>query len=66
MPDRGFVNADLAAALDTLASEHATFAVEFDNDPYWYDNSDDNKNGTEFLVVGDNEEAEEGDDDGLA
>ena len=57
MPDRGFVNADLAAALDALADNR--LEVSFEDDSYWHMDSDDGGTSSGFSV----EDEEESDDD---
>ena len=57
MPDRGFVNADLAAALDALADNR--LEVAFEDDSYWHMDSGDGGTSSGFSV----EDEEESDDD---
>ena len=57
MPDRGFVNADLAAALDALADDR--LKVGFKDDSYWHVDCDDGGTSIGFSA----EDEEESDDD---
>ena len=57
MPDRGFVNADFAAALDALADDR--LKVLFEDDSYWHMDCDDGGTSSGFSV----ENEEESDDD---
>ena len=57
MPDRGFVNADLAAALDALAGRR--LKVVFEDDSYWHLDCDDGGTSSGFYA----EDEEESDDD---
>ena len=57
MPDRGFVNADLAAALDALADDW--LEVAFEDESYWHRDCDDGGTSSGFSV----EDEEESDDD---
>ena len=60
LPNRGFVNADLAAALDALASDR--LKVHFEDVARWRESRDDGSVGKAFLA----EEDEEESDDDLA
>ena len=57
MPDRGFVNADFAAALDARADDR--LEVVFDDESYWHMDCDDGGTSSGFSV----EDEEESDDD---
>ena len=57
MPDRGFVNADFAAALDALADDR--LKVVFEDGSYWYMDCDDGGTSSGCFV----EDEEESDDD---
>ena len=57
MPDRGFVNADLAAALDALADDR--LEILFADESYWHMDCDDGGTSGGFSV----EDEEESDDD---
>ena len=57
MPDKGFVNADLAAALDALADDR--LEVVFEDLSYWHMDCDDGGTSSGFSV----ENEEESDDD---
>ena len=57
MPDRGFVNADFAAALDALADDR--LEVVFEDASYWHLDCDDGGTSSGFAV----EDEEESDDD---
>ena len=57
MPDRGFVNADFAAALDALADDR--LKVLFEDESYWQMDCDDGGTSSGFSV----EDEEESDDD---
>ena len=57
MPERGFVNADFAAALDALADDR--LEVVFEDESYWHMDCDDGGTSSGFSV----EDEEESDDD---
>ena len=57
MPDRGFVNADFAAALDALADDR--LKVLFEDESYWHMDCDDGGTSSGYSV----ENEEESDDD---
>ena len=57
MPDRGFVNADFAAALDALADDR--LEVVFEDESYWHMDCDDGGTSSGFSV----EDEEESDDE---